>query len=225
MITPFRVLLATVLMAGGTASAEAQARPTPRDLAGVAIEDLLNVTITTASRTTEVLTDAPARVEVVTAAQIRRRGYRSLSDVLKDLPDFKVDLAGNWDFPAELTVQGVRGATRVILLLDGIRVSSPTNEPLPIVANYPVHTARQIEIVYGPASALYGADAFSAIVNIITRDPAQSSGLTVGTSVGAFGLFNQTVSYAMPVGGTGSLVVCDARRRHGEPRARRPVPP
>jgi TonB-dependent receptor-like protein len=107
------------------------------DLGQLTLEELMNMTITTASRTSEGLGEAPARAQVVTAAQIRRRGYRSLSDVLKDLPDFKVDLAGNWDFPAELTVQGVRGAGRVIVLLDGIRVSSPTNEPLPIVAIYP----------------------------------------------------------------------------------------
>src|SRR4029079_13153971 len=99
------------------------------------LEELMNIPITTASRTTESLTDAPARVQVVTAAQIRQRGHRSLSDVLKDLPDFKVDLAANWDFPAELTVQGVRGAGRVVLLLDGIRVWSPPNNPLPLVAN------------------------------------------------------------------------------------------
>jgi hypothetical protein len=50
---------------------------------------------------------------------------------------------------------------------------APTNEPLPIGAHYPVHTTRQIEVVYGPASALYGADAFSAV--IIRRIPDGSS--------------------------------------------------
>jgi outer membrane cobalamin receptor len=45
-------------------------------------------------------------VQVVTAAQIERRGYRSVLDVLNDLADFKVDLAGNVDYPAQLTVQG-----------------------------------------------------------------------------------------------------------------------
>jgi outer membrane cobalamin receptor len=187
-----RLVVVVLTLSGLATGAVAQVVPPPPDLWHATLEDLMNIAITTASRTTEGLTDAPARVQVVTAAQIQRRGYRSLSDVLKDLPDFKVDVAGNWDFPAELTVQGVRGATRVVLLLDGIRISSPTNEPLPIVANYPVHTARQIEIVYGPASALYGADAFSAVINIISKDATESAGLAVSTSVGAFGLYNQT---------------------------------
>jgi outer membrane receptor for ferrienterochelin and colicin len=194
------------------------------DLGRATLEELINITITTASRTSEWLSDAPARVQVVTAAQIRRRGYRSLSDVLKDLPDFKVDLAGNWDFPAELTVQGVRGAGRVIVLLDGIRISSPTNEPLPIVANYPVHTARQIEIVYGPASAVYGADAFSAVINIISKDAGESTGLAVSTSVGAFGLYNQTASYVTPLGTNASLVVAGQFLYDGQPDLSRYYP-
>jgi outer membrane receptor protein involved in Fe transport len=215
--------LAIALIGGIARQAHAQTATVP-DLRTATIEDLMKLLVTTASRAPEGAADAPARVEIVTAAQIDRRGYRSLLDVLKDRPDFKVDLAGNWDFPAELTVQGVRGAANIILLLDGIRISSPTNEPLPIVANYPVHTARQIEIMYGPASALYGADAFSAVINIITKDAGESAGLTVGTSVGAFGLVNQTVSYGTSFGSNGSLVVGGQFLHDGQPDLSRYYP-
>ena len=156
----------------------------------------MKVLVTTASRTPESADDAPARVEIVTAAQIERRGYRSLLDLLKDRPDFKVDLAGNWDFPAELTVQGMRGAGNVVLLLDGIRVSSPTNEPLPIVANYPIHNARQVEIMYGPASARTRTRSRRRQRHHQRR---RESGWTATTS-GAFGLFNQTPSYGVSRG-------------------------
>jgi outer membrane receptor for ferrienterochelin and colicin len=220
-----RLLILVALTTGIGVPLRAQGGSMPaRDLAQRTLEDLLNITITTATRTAEGLADAPARVQVVTAAQIQRRGYRSLSDVLKDLPDFKVDLAGNWDFPAEVTVQGVRGAARIVLLLDGIRVSSPTNEPLPIVANYPVHTARQIEIVYGPVSALYGADAFSAVINIISKDATESAGVAVGTSVGAFGLYNQTASYGTALGANASLVVAGQFQYDGQPDLSRYYP-
>jgi outer membrane cobalamin receptor len=202
-----RTLMAGLLAAATAVPVWAQAGSTPRDLGRATLEDLLNIRITTVSLTPESLADAPGRVQVVTAAQIRRRGYRSLADLLKDLPDFKVDLAGNPDYPIELTVQGTRGASRVVLLLDGIRISSPTNEPLPILANYPVHSARQIEIMYGPASALYGADAFSAVINIISKDATQAAGLSVSTSVGQFGLFNQTLSYGTHFGANASLVL------------------
>jgi outer membrane cobalamin receptor len=194
-----------VLAIAVTRTAGAQA--VPPDLTAVTLEDLMNITITTASRTAEGANDAPARVQVVTAADVQRRGYRSLADLLKDLPDVKVDLAGDQDYPTELTVEGLRGASRVVVLLNGIRVSSPTNEPLPILANYPVHSARQVEILYGPASALYGADAFSAVINIISKDASEAPGLAASTSVGQFGLYNQTASYGAQLGPNVSFMV------------------
>jgi outer membrane receptor for ferrienterochelin and colicin len=177
--------LAALLLAG-----EAGAQV---DLANATLDELMRISVTTATRTEESVASAPARIEVITAEQIQRRGYRSLTDVLKDLVDFKVDLAGDPDYPASVTIQGSRGSNLLIVLLDGVRISSPTNEPMPILANYPVHSAQQIEIVYGPASAVYGADAFAGVINIITKKG--SSGLAVDTSVGQFGLFNQTMSY------------------------------
>ena len=181
------------------------------------LEDLLNIKITTATGTIEGVGEAPARVQVISGAHIQRRGYRSLADLLEDLPDFKIDLAGDQDYPTEIVVQGMRGSSRIVLLLDGIRISSPTNEPLPILANYPVHSARQIEIVYGPASALYGADAFSAVINIISRNAADAPGLSLGTSLGQFGLSNHTVSYGADLGPNASVMVAGQFLYDGQP--------
>lgn len=179
----------------------------PGDLGAATLEELMKVTVTTASRRAEGLADAPAMVEVVTARQIRSRGYRSLSDLLRDQLGFKVDIGGDQDYPSELTIQGTRGTSRVVLLLDGIRVNSPTGEPLPIMANYPVHNARQVEIVYGPASALYGADAFSAVINVISKDASEIAGVSFESSFGQNGLYNQSGSFGQRVGQNGSLVV------------------
>jgi outer membrane cobalamin receptor len=196
------LLLAALFCAKG-----AVAQVNVLDLANATTEELMTIQVTTASRTSEALIDAPARIQVITADEIRRRGYRSLADVLKDLPDFKVDIAGDQDYPTELTVQGTRGASRIIVLLDGFRISSPTNEPLPILANYPVHTAQQIEILYGPASAVYGADAFSGVVNIISKSGSDAPGLAVGTSAGQHGLYSQSGSLGLRLGSRGSLLV------------------
>ena len=187
--------------------ATARAQNVPHDLGDMTLEELLNINVTTATKVAERSTMVPAHVEVVTSDTIRARGYRSLLDVLRDLPDFKVDVATDPDFPADVTVQGKRGSNRLIVLLDGVRISSPTNEPLPIVANYPVHTAKQIEIVYGPGSALYGADAFSGVVNIITRDAAEAAGLTASASTGQYGLSNATISYGARLGENVTLLV------------------
>jgi len=203
-MTKKRSALAAFTIVLMTNAAVAQER---RNLVEATLEELLTIPVVTASRVTEQLKDAPARMVVVTDAEIRRRGYRSLTDVLKDLPDFKVDIAGDQDYPVEFTIQGSRGSSRVIVLLDGIRISSPTNEPLPIAANFPVHSARQIEVLYGPASALYGADAFAAIVNIISKDGFNSDGLWLETSMGQDGLYNETASYTAQLGPSSSLLL------------------
>jgi len=203
----FMRLLCVALLAASPARAWAQAAELPPDLGRATLEDLLNIRITTATRSAEGAAAAPARVQVVTSAQIQRRGYVSLADLLKDLPDFKVDIGGDPNYATELTVDGTRGATNIVLLLDGIRISSPTNEPMAILANYPVHSARQVEIVYGPASAIYGADAFSAVINIISKDVGDAPGLALTTSIGQFGRYNEAGSYGVRLGSRAALML------------------
>jgi outer membrane cobalamin receptor len=173
---------------------------TARKMADLTLEELLNVRIVTVTRTGEGASDAPGVVEVVTAAQIQRRGYRSLADLLRDLPAVNVNVAVDQDLSSDLTVQGMRGASRMVVLLDGVRITSPTNEPIPMLANYPVHNARQVEIVFGPASALYGADAFSGVINIITNDVEDAAGVRVATALGQGGLSNTSASYGAVLG-------------------------
>src|SRR5688572_23688401 len=128
---------------------------------------------------------------VITEEQIQIRGYRSLLDVLMDMPDIKIDdkvysLSRN-----RITMRGIEGQEKLIIMLDGVRISSPTNESLPIMENYPVHLAKQIEIIYGPASALYGADAFTGIINIITKKAEYTTSKSEASySMGDHGLYN-----------------------------------
>src|SRR5215216_1317909 len=74
----------------------------------LSLEELLNRPVVTVSRTTEGAASAPGRVEVITAAQIERRGYRALTDLLRDIPGMKVDLGVDQDLSADVTVQGTR---------------------------------------------------------------------------------------------------------------------
>lgn len=134
------------------------------------LQALLNVQIVTASRFSQRADDAPATVLVVSEEQIRRRGYHSLQDLLKDLPDYQVDNRADVEWYSDVTVRGVPGHDKFVILLDGFKISSPANEMVPLLENYPLHFAKQVEVVLGPASALYGADAVSGVINIITQD-------------------------------------------------------
>jgi len=157
----------------------------------LSLEELMNIDVVTASKQLQNKNIAPATVIVITEQQIWERNYMSLDDVLNDLPDFNLNKSyGNFG----VVMRGVSGNQKFQILIDGMKISSTTNESLPIIANYPVHLAKQIEIVYGPGSALYGADAFAGIINIITHLPeSQQLEAKVTTSVGNYGITNNTL--------------------------------
>lgn len=161
--------LGLALLAGSCLAA--QTPPAPAALASdieSELATLLNTPITAASRQSESSGRAPATVVTVTADQILRRRYRSLGEVLRDLPEFKVDNGFSVEYYNTATVRGVMGQYKFVLLMDGNRIGAATNEVIPLLENIPVHFAKQVEVVYGPASALYGADAFTGVINIVT---------------------------------------------------------
>lgn len=125
--------------------------------------------VITASRVSEPLQEAPATIRVIRREEIRARGYRSLLDLFRDLPGFKVERGVQEHFFNQLSVRGLPGPDKVLVLLDGHRITGPTNEPLPLLENTSLVLVQRVEVVYGPASALYGADAVAAVVNLITR--------------------------------------------------------
>lgn len=173
------------------------------------LKDLLNVKITTASKTSQDLEMAPATVIVITQEQIKLRGYQSLLDVLYDLPDMKVDDKVRSHLHNNFVMRGTPGQEKFVILLDGMRISSPTNETMPILENYPVNLAEQIEIVLGPASALYGADAVSGVINLITKKSSSKKDLRIdGTSMaGAYGYLNNTLFIAKKLNEHANLIV------------------
>lgn len=166
------------LSCAALASGEGQGQATPpTPLDDLSLEELLKLEVITSSRTTPVAaSSAPATIRVVTAEQIKNRNYTSLLDVLLDCPEVKVDSLNDPRWMNDVSMRGIWGMDKILILIDGVRVSSPTNDAIPVMENYPVHFARQIEIVFGPASALYGADAFAGVINIISKRPEDVEG-------------------------------------------------
>lgn len=141
------------------------------DLLDMSLEELMNMEVYVTSRTeSQSANDAAATVILINEQQIKSRGYNSLLDIFYDLPDFKVDYGVDPRWMNDVTIRGIRYMNKFVIMLNGVRISSPTNDMIAIMENYPLVYAKQVEIVFGPASALYGADAFSGVINIITKD-------------------------------------------------------
>jgi outer membrane receptor protein involved in Fe transport len=137
------------------------------ELGGMTLEQLMQLVITP-SRTPEQSRHAPGTVRVITRKEIRDRGYIHLGDLVFDLPGFDVQNYTNPVTFNSVTVRGLFGAERLLILRDGIRVTSPLGGYLTIYERFPLYDAERVEILYGPSSGIYGQDAFSGVVNIIT---------------------------------------------------------
>ncbi|MEZ0311475.1 MAG: TonB-dependent receptor plug domain-containing protein [Myxococcota bacterium] len=149
--------------------------PDNTELSEVSIESLLGLETVTATRQSQRVDDVPATVYVVTEETIRARGYRNIEDVLLDIPGVQIQRNSDPETRNIVAIRGVTGNDKLVVLMDGVRVTPATNTPIPLHDNYPVVNVKRVEVVLGPASALYGPDAFSGVVNIITKTGAELS--------------------------------------------------
>jgi outer membrane receptor for ferrienterochelin and colicin len=189
-MTKFFTRIASMILGLTALADDALAQKTP-DFQTLSLEDLLNVKITTVSKSSQSVGEAPATVIVISAKQIKTRGYTNLTEVLNDLPDVKVNDKSDPENSATFIIRGIKRQDRFVILMDGIRISSPTNEALPLLENFPIYLAKQIEVVYGPGSALYGADAMSGVINIITTKGEGLDQYEARTMAGTQGYSNQ----------------------------------
>lgn len=150
-------------------SARAGTAPTGVGLFTLSLEELMQVEVVTASRKSELADEAPNVMYVFTRDQIRRRGYRTLKDLLVTVPGFGV-------FYRDLQwVAQVRGIApneneKVSFMINGRPINQVT-EPEVLMGPLSLELVERVEIIVGPGSVLYGADTLCAIVNLILRQP------------------------------------------------------
>ena len=143
----------------------------------------LEETKVTGKRRQQKVTDAPASVEIVSQRDIKRKSTTNLGSYLKGLKG--VDFTSSGINNYSISIRGFNSSfsSRLLTLTDG-RVA---NIPALRVINYssiPQSTddIEKMEVVIGPATALYGANAHSGVVNIISKSPATSEGITISAS-------------------------------------------
>ena len=154
------------------------------------LEELLDVSIVSASNTAEKLSDAPATVIVITKAEMLQRGYTDLSEILDDLPG--MDMARPYgDTYLKNYWRGYRNTIGdpFLLMVDGIVLNHLYFATADVLVTIPLSNVERVEVVYGPASSVYGANAFMGVLNVITRRDLASSGshVTAALSAGAYG--------------------------------------
>ncbi|HET6330897.1 MAG TPA: TonB-dependent receptor [Holophagaceae bacterium] len=177
-------LLPALLASPGLGAAMVQApqvqEPAPSPQAMQNLLELMRTPVVSASRQAEPLSDAPATVIVLQRKDLEMRGYTELSQILDDLPGMDVVRPYGADYVKNYW-RGYRTeiGDPYLVMVDGVVFNhlwfDTADTPL---VTYPVSAIERVEVVYGPASALYGANAFMGVINIITRTP-QDEGLQV----------------------------------------------
>ena len=198
-----KLLTATSLVALSMAAASAQAQTIDYG----SLETLFGEPVTTsATGSPQKATEAPANMEIITADEIRRSGARDIPGVLAHVAGLDVLRFGNDD--GEVAVHGYDQASqpRILVLVDGRQVYADFYGYTPWVA-VPVELSeiRQIEIVKGPNSALFGFNAVGGVINIITYSPLYDNVNTVQLLGGTQGLAEGSATATAKVGSTAGL--------------------
>jgi outer membrane receptor protein involved in Fe transport len=156
------------------------------DLASISLDSLLSIPVVTATKHAQSSLEAPASVTIVTSEDIHHYAWRNLEDALNSVRGFYLSDDRNYSF------EGVRGYlrpgdynNRILMLLNGQSLNEVTQgqPPLNTLFAIDLDAVDRIEIVRGPGSALYGTGAMFAVINVITKTAATTSGLTAGGSV------------------------------------------
>jgi iron complex outermembrane receptor protein len=157
-----------------TNSAEAADPSTDEEAAGLSLIELLQERVITASGLEEVVTRAPANILVFGKREIADNGWRSVADILNNVPGiFVVDDLVSPLVSVRGVNAGIQSGTRLIrVMINGVPVSFRPDMIAFIGPEYiPMEVVERVEVALGPLSALYGANAFLATVNVIVTRP------------------------------------------------------
>ena len=154
--------------------------------------------VVTATRSEEPLEEIGASVTVIPEETSRVQEQRAVEDALRAVPGLQLERSGS---PGKLSTVRIRGAdpTQVQVLVDGVRVKSLTSGDFDF-ADLTLDGVERIEVLRGPQSTLYGADAIGGVINVITRRGTGPPSAFVDVEAGNYDTYRERVGAAAGVG-------------------------
>lgn len=195
----YRTLALACALLLQTSAALAQSAEDEEDLA-LAYGDKEIVSIATGSQ--QALRRAPAVASVITAEDIAAMGATDLDEVLETVPGVHVTRSPN-GYASSYAIRGIstQFGVQALVLQNGIPMTTMlVGNKGNIWGGFPVEHIARIEVIRGPGSALYGADAFSGVINIITKAAADTPGTEFGLRAGSFKTGSAWVQHGGKVG-------------------------
>ncbi len=192
----------------------------PGDSAFAQTANQLPVTVVTADRSAEPITNTASAISVVDQATLTQTNPGSLVDALRSVPGLDITESGGAGRLASVRLRGANNG-QTLVLIDGVRANDPTAPGADFdFSMFPAGAIDHIEVLRGPQSALYGSDAIGGVINIITKKgggPVVNNIRAEGGSYGTGALSGSTMgsqgpwSYAV----TGSGIHSDSFSAYG----------
>lgn len=181
----FWILVCFYVLSVSPAFAQGDEGASSMDLTDMSLETLVNIQVVTASREEQALFKTASAVYVITSEDIRRSSATTIPDLLRTVPGVNVGQinANSW----AVTVRGFnqRFSSKLLVLKDGMTIYTPTFSGVYWdFRDTLLEDIERIEIIRGPGGALWGANAVNGIINIITKDAADTQGGLVVASGG-----------------------------------------
>ena len=172
------------------------------------LKELSNIKIVTGSIKEENAQNAPSNITVITKQMIEERGYQTLVDICQDIPgfDFMSYNDGGGEYPTYNMHRGIGeiGNPEILIMIDGIIQNSISfNWSLLWTYDNIISDVDRIEIIQGPGSVMYGAQAFTGVIHIITQK--NFSGVSVKSLTGLNQTFGSDINLGIPLSGKSNL--------------------
>ncbi|MCP5293043.1 MAG: TonB-dependent receptor, partial [Burkholderiales bacterium] len=176
ILSPLKFLtLIVVLCIPGHAASSGKVAGDP--LLNLSIEELMQITVVTASRQSQKLNQVPSAVFVITGEDIRRSGATSIPEALRMAPGVQVERSSTDKWA--VSIRGFNGvyANKLQVLMDGRSVYNPLFAGVQWEQQDTLlEDIERIEVIRGPAAAVWGANAVNGVINIITKKAADTQG-------------------------------------------------
>lgn len=160
----------------------ATAQPSEEEDLALVYGDKSTISIATGSQ--QPISRAPAVASVITAQDIKAMGATDLDQALESVPGLHVS-----GFNPIYSFRGIftKNNPQVLMLVNGIPITNVfAGDRSQVWGGMPLENVARIEVIRGPGSALYGADAFSGVINVITKTAADINGTEYGVRAGSF---------------------------------------